>query len=319
MDKTYPTPARIGNPAEHASPILPAAIDHATRARLEDAFAASKAPATRRAYRAAWDAWKAWAGAHGVPALPAQPEAVAAYLASRAATAGMATLRMATAAIAAAHDLAGEANPCADRIVRTAMQGFARQAAAAGHVARQASGLTAEAVASIRGALNGQADSCPLAARDMALVSVMADAGLRRSEAAALEWRDIEREADGSGRVTIRRSKTDQEADGAVVAVTPAAMADLERLASMRGECEPGASVFGVCDRQIARRIAAAAKAAGLGDGFSGHSGRVGMAQRMTRNGAPAAAVMRQGRWQSASMVARYTRNESAGEALRYL
>ncbi len=303
-----------------ASPDLPAAIDTATRQRLQDALAASKAPATRRAYRAAWSAWTAWVEAHAAAALPADPRAVAAYLAARAEDgAGMATLRMATAAIGAAHELTGGASPCADRIVRTAMQGFARQAADAGHAARQARGLTAEAVAAIRGALNGRADSNIRAARDMAIVSVMADAGLRRSEAAALEWRDIEREADGSGRVTIRRSKTDQEADGAVVAVTPAAMADLERLASMRGGREPGASVFGLSDRQIARRIAAVAKAAGLGDGFSGHSGRVGMAQRMTRNGAPAAATMRQGRWETTRMVARYTRNESAGEALRYL
>jgi len=76
--------------------------------------------------------------------------------------------------------------------------------------------------------------------------------------------------------------------------------------------------VFGLSDRQISRWIAAAAKAAGLGEGFSGHSGRVGMAQRMTRNGAPAAAVMRQGRW-TTRMVARYTRNVTAAEALRYL
>ena len=47
--------------------------------------------------------------------------------------------------------------------------------------------------------------------------------------------------------------------------------------------------------------------------------GRVGMARRMTRNGAPTAAVQRQGRWKSAAMVTRYTRAESAGEALRYL
>jgi len=51
----------------------------------------------------------------------------------------------------------------------------------------------------------------------------------------------------------------------------------------------------------------------------SGHSGRVGMAQRMTRNGAPTAATMRQGRWATTRMVARYTRNEPAAEALRYL
>ena len=149
----------------------------------------------------------------------------------------------------------------------------------------------------------------------MAIVSTIADAGLRRSEAAALVWADVEAQPDGSGRVTIRRSKIDLTADGAVVAITPAAMAALERLAGFAGR-DPQAPVFGISDRQIARRVA---KAAGRGRGFSGHSGRVGMAQRMTRNQAPAAAVMRQGRWASTRIVARYTRNEAAAEALRYL
>ena len=308
-----PIIAPIGNP-------LPPALPEDVRATHDAALVASKAPATRRAYRTAWNAWTAWADGAGAASLPAAPKAVAAYLAQRAHDgAGIPTLRMATAAIAAVHDRAGHPNPCADREVKTVMQGFARLAADGGATIAQARGLTAEAVAAIRGAMNGKADTCKLTARDMALVSVMADAGLRRSEAAALEWRDIEREADGSGRVTIRRSKTDQGAEGAVVAVTPATMADLDRLAAMRGACEAGASVFAICDRQIARRIAAAAKAAGLGDGFSGHSGRVGMAQRMTRNGAPAAAVMRQGRWSTVRMVARYTRNETAAEALNYL
>ena len=119
----------------------------------------------------------------------------------------MATLRMATAAITAAHSLAGEASPCSDRIVKTAMQGFARQAAAAGHVARQAQGLTADAVATIRGALNGHADTCQRAARDMALVSVMADGGLRRSEAAALECGTFsgKRTGPGGSRSAARR------------------------------------------------------------------------------------------------------------------
>ena len=38
---------------------------------------------------------------------------------------------------------------------------------------------------------------------------------LRRSEAAALVWGDIEFRADGTARVTVRRSKTDQEGTGA--------------------------------------------------------------------------------------------------------
>ena len=78
---------------------------------------------------------------------------------------------MATAAIAAAHSREGQANPCADRAVRVVMGGLARQAAGAGHAVRQVRGLTAEAVATIRGALNGRADTQWRAARDMAIVS----------------------------------------------------------------------------------------------------------------------------------------------------
>ena len=63
--------------------------------------------------------------------------------------------------------------------------------------------------------------------------------------------------------------------------------------------------MFGLSEQHINRRIKAAALAAGLGDGFSGHSGRVGMARRMTRNGAPLPVVMRQGRWESERMPAR--------------
>ena len=48
----------------------------------------------------------------------------------------------------------------------------------------------------------------------------------------------------------------------------------------------------------------AAAAAVGLGLGFSGHSGRVGMAQ---------------GCWKTARMVEVYTRSEEAGRAAKWL
>lgn len=60
----------------------------------------------------------------------------------------------------------------------------------------------------------------------------------------------------------LRRSKTDQEGEGAVVAVTPQAMAELDRLAALRGgDPDPAAPMFGLSDKQIYRRIAAAAEA----------------------------------------------------------
>ena len=45
--------------------------------------------------------------------------------------------------------------------------------------------------------------------------------------------------------------------------------------------------VFGLSMSQISRRVDSMARAAGLGEGYSGHSGRVGLAIRMTRRGAP--------------------------------
>ena len=66
------------------------------------------------------------------------------------------------------------------------------------------------------------------------------------------------------------------EAAGAVVAITPAAMRALDaiRLAGAGGE----EKVFGLSESQIARRVKAIARAAGLADWefFSGHSGRGG-------------------------------------------
>ena len=154
----------------------------------------------------------------------------------------------------------------------------------------------------------------------MALVAVLSDAGLRRSEASSLTWEDVQRWDDGSCRITVARSKTDVEAAGAVVTITPAAMGALDAIRA--AGVTSGEKVFGLSESQIARRVKAIAKAAGLADWefFSGHSGRVGMARRMAQNGAPTHEIERQGRWkQGGGMVGRYTRGESAGSALRYL
>ena len=135
-----------------------------------------------------------------------------------------------------------------------------------------------------------------------------------------LTWGDVQRWDDGSGRITVIRSKTDVEALAPWWPSHPAAMQALDaiRPAGVGGEVK----VFGLSESQIARRVKAIARAAGLADWefFSGHSGRVGMARRMAQNGAPTHALERQGRWkQGGGMVGRYTRGESAGSALRYL
>ena len=49
------------------------------------------------------------------------------------------------------------------------------------------------------------------------------------------------------------------------------------------------------------------------GVGIYSHVGRVGLA----RAGVPDLAIIRQGRWYSSTLVAKYTRGESAGDAAR--
>ena len=99
---------------------------------------------------------------------------------------------------------------------------------------------------------------------DLALVAVLSDAGLRRSEASSLTWGDVQRWDDGSGRITVIRSKTDVEAEGAVVAVTPVAMKALDAIRPVGVDRE--VRVFGLSESQIARRVKAIARAAGLPD-----------------------------------------------------
>ncbi|MDE0206390.1 MAG: tyrosine-type recombinase/integrase [Candidatus Tectomicrobia bacterium] len=205
-----------------------------------------------------------------------------------------------------------------DQLVADTLSGLARQTASP----RQVSTLTMAALAAIyetaclrRIGRGGALESAETALRqglvDIALCWVLSDAGLRRSEAAALTWDDITRWDNGSGRLTARRSKTD--AGPRTVYLTPVAMAHLD---AIRPEDADGSDpVFGLSEASISRRVKAAAWAAG----YSGHSGRVGMARRIARAGAPTHEIMAQGRWKSAGMVADYTRAENAERAAKWL
>ena len=278
-------------------------------------------PNTRRAYANALAAWSRWAMEHDVDLLAAPPFALRAYLQERAdAGVGISSLRLAVAMLRKVQALAGVKPTANDQVVTDTIRVLARQAAAP----RQAYALTAEALAAISatacqprvgrgGWLETRAQARQRGLVDIALCRVLSDAGLRRSEAVALVWADVVPWEDGSGRLTVRQSKTDAEAR--TVYLTPAAVA---ALAAIRpAGANRAAPVFGLSESTIARRVKAAA--AGLGLNFSGHSGRVGMARRMAKAGAPTHEIMAQGRWKTARMVEVYTRAEEAGRAAQWL
>ncbi len=299
----------------------PAPVDLGTLdPRLRELLAQARSPSTRRAYRTQWQCFDQWCAEQRCRALPADPPDVALYLRHRAATGAMlATVRASASAVAAVHRATGHAAPTAHPLVRDTLKALARLL---GAQQRQARGLSPADLVRIevtaaqpRTGPTGRTESAAAASWrghvDVALVRTLWDALLRRSEAAVLTWGDIEREEDGSGRLTVRRAKTDQEGAGAVLYLSAATMEALDAIRP--GDAAPETPVFGLAPDTIGRRVKAACQAAGLPDGYSGHSARVGTAQALVRAGASLPEVMQAGRWQGPAMVSRYAAKELAG------
>ena len=233
-----------------------------------------------------------------------------------------ATAQMVIAAVRYAAKLREQASP-AGRITADAMRGFRRKGAERGR--GQARGVTwtqAERIAAMAG---GEADSLS-GVRDAALILVMSDAMLRISEAAALLVSDVIEETDGSGRASVRRSKTDQEGRGAVLYLGRPTMARV-RAWREAANVNDGAlfrsvsrgSLFTskvgetpLSPASIRRILKTRAAQAGI-DGVSGHSLRVGAAQSMAVGGATLVDMQIAGRWQSPQMPAAYAKEHLAG------
>ena len=293
--------------------------------RIQTALESSTSSNTRRAYDQAWRRFVAWAEARGIPALPATPELAAAFLAELAEEGrSVATLRLQKSALAKVHRSAGHPDPTNNEGVRQVLAGIAR---ANGRSQRQAKPLTAEALAAVKATAKAprqhqgrarRGESARDAERrgrvDVALLSVLRDGLLRRSEAAELRWGDVELQEDGAALLHVRRSKTDPDAEGAVLYIGQAAAQTLRAITPEDAAVvDPAAPVFGLSAGQIGRRVNATALAAGLGDGFTGHSGRVGMAQDLVASGVELPELMTAGRWKSSKMPARYTERQAAG------
>ena len=153
---------------------------------VADALEAVLSDHTRRVYGTQWRLFESWCGDVDLRSMPAEPLTVARYLAVRAGSgASIATLRLASSAIAKVHEWAGHDSPGRDRGVREALKGWGRRLA---RPQRQAGALTADVLAVIRltapkprarGRGFETAEQAAERARfDLALVAVLSDGGV---------------------------------------------------------------------------------------------------------------------------------------------
>lgn len=287
--------------------------------RIADADRRQNAENTLRSYRAQWRLWNEWAKTRGTTALPAQPDMLRAYFTERAAN-GIrpSTLRASASAIAFVHIKDGRPSPITDSVKGT-LKGLTDEV---GQEQNQVAGLTVEGMAAVRataclprrgrgGRLETESEARVRGSTDIAALALMRDALLRIGEAVSLTWVDLERWDAGVGRLTIRRSKTDPEGRGTVVYVSRQTMQDIDAMAASQEQ--RAERIFPISERQMRNRIKRACAEAGLGDGFSGHSARIGMARDLVRFGTELTSLMNAGRWKSHRMPAHYTRAEAAG------
>ena len=266
------------------------AVGEAAAALVRDCYA----PNTRRAYAGALRTLDEWLGD-----TPLTDVSLADYLGElHAVGASPSTARMVVAAVKARSKFDSTPN-LVGPATNLAMRGFARR----GRFGRgQAPALTADEIADIANVAS---------ALDRALVLVMFQACLRRSEAAGLVWGDITSAAIGDAyRVRVRRSKTNRNGKPDHRLVKGHAAKALE---AIRPDTPDEAdSVFGLSAGSIGRRFKAAAAKAG--HKATAHSLRVAYASELTRRGASTTEIMRAGGWRTAEMVGHYASGVLAEE-----
>ena len=283
-------PLASGPGSADALRALSAAMDYA---------ALALAPATLRAYRAAWRHFRGWCEAAGWIALPAAPETVGAYLAALAPTHATSTLVQRLAALSRAHLLAGLPWPSAHPAVRNTLRGIRRLH---GRPVVPAAALATDELTR----LVATCDPATLAGcRDRALLLVGYAGALRRSELVAVAREHLQFTREGV-RLLVPRAKGDQAGEGVSLGLPRGRSADTCPVRALeawveRSDCRYG-PVFRAVDRRgvvarrglnpdsvrtiLARHAAAAGLAAPTGERLSPHGLRAGFITQAVVNGA---------------------------------
>lgn len=312
--------SRQGAVAELLAQTPTAAVDR-LRAMADD-LKIAYAPNTLKSWRADWRVWTEFCAAEGHAPLPASLTALRAFVVERiAAGRKRATIDHYLATLTVVHRLAELPSPMDSMEARLMWRGLRREHLSARQ--RQAKGLTMDDVDAIVAALDL---SNPRDVRDAALISTAFETMFRRSELIVLRVEDLSEEADGSGRVFLPNSKTDQEGSGFLQYLSPETLGLIKDWLAIAGLVEgpifrstPKSNKADryakpLSDRDVARIFKQRALQAGMDPALiSGHSTRVGAAQDLIAANFSGAEIMRQGRWKTERMVIRYGESLQAG------
>jgi len=313
--------ARAPHGSQRAITVISDLREQAERAR--EYAAAARAPRTRATYASRWRAFEEWCSAHELSSLPALPSTVALYLTSEAQRGlKVPSLGSSISAIAAAHSAAGiprTQHPHRDPQVAEIWRGIRR---AHGCAPRRVAPLV---IGELRRLVDVLDDAALAGTRDRALLVVGFTGAFRRSELVALTVADVAFVQEGL-RVTIRRSKTDQEGQGTVIGLplgrTPATCpvralrAWLEAAGITEGpifrkvDRHGNVGARALAGRAVAIVVQRTAAAAGLDPKlYAGHSLRAGLATSAAQAGKADRAIMQMGRWSGRAMLDRYIRD----------
>jgi len=304
-----------------------AALDGAEIAAARGYADASRAASTRRAYASDWRRFSSWCFPRGLETLPADPRVVAVFLSAEAALgAAPLTVGRRLAAIGWMHRRAGFLAPQAREGAAAILEVLAGIRRSHGIAPTKKHAADADVLRDILRCIPG--DDLR-SVRDRALLAFGMAGAFRRSELVALRFSDLERVPEGL-RVIIRRSKTDQDGAGAVIAIPEgrrlrpkalleawiarAGIADgllFRRLAASRATgTELVVTPFPMSDRAVARLVQARARAAGYaGEDFAGHSLRAGFLTAAARSGASVFKMREVSRHKSMQVLADYVRD----------
>ena len=302
--------------AASADNVLALAVD-----RARDYAEAAHADNTRRAYRVGWNDFTAYCVDNSFDALPAGPQSVALYVTALAARAKLATIRLYLAAIAEKHRETGLESPTSHEMVRRIVRGIARTN---GSSQARKSAVTLDHLRAML--LEVRGDDLK-AKRDRAIVLLGFAAALRRSELAALRVEDLRFEKRGLI-VTIRRSKTDQEAKGVEIAVPHVAIRSLCAVRAVKAWLDGSGLAAGplfrsftlqrqmletpIDGRDVANLVKKLTSKARLEGDFSGHSLRAGFATSAAASKVSLDAIARTTRHKSLSVLMGYVRPAQA-------